>query len=223
MGTSCQVVQLYNLVLNPYDRREIITSILTFLQRESIFHDMSWPIDLRQPVKGTYPISEAEAEEISLRAHEEVAKLNVKLSDDPRERQFNQVLLTIKEAQTFHIAVIARQFTNDAEAWFHERKVVVPVEELFAARHGLTADDLENAAWERRQGIRGILFRDEKLRKAGLRDAFFGLLDMVRVGEEGYESSYDSFIAGMTPETLSKLVQDRLDAEVPIVSSNKIR
>lgn len=184
---------------------------------------MSWPIDLRQPVKGTYPISEAEAEELSLRAHEEVAKLNVKLSDDPREREFDQALLAIKEAQTFRIAVIARQFINDADAMFHERKVVTPAEEIFASKHGLTADDLENAAWERRQGIRGILFRDEKLRKAGLRDAFFGLLDMVRVGEEGYESSYDSFIAGMTPETLSKLVQDRLDAEVPIVSSNKIR
>lgn len=177
---------------------------------------MSWPIDLRQPIKGLRPISEVEADELSLRAHEEVANLNIKLSDNPRERKFDQALLAIKEAQTFHTAVIARQFINDADAWFHERDVITPAEELFAARHGLTAEDLENAAWERRQGIKGILFRDEKLRKAGLRDAFFGLVDMVRVGEEGYESSYDLFIAGTTPEVLSKLIQERLDKEIPL-------
>lgn len=179
---------------------------------------MSWSIDLRQPIKGSRPISEAEADELSLQAHEEVVNLNIKLSDDPRARSLDQAFLAIKEAQIFHVAVIARQCINEAEAMFREREVILPAEELFAGRHGLTANDLDNAAWERRQGIRGLIFRDEKLRKAGLRDAFFGLVDMIRVGEEGYESSYDSFIAGMTPEILSKLVEERLDAEVSITS-----
>ncbi len=163
------------------------------------------------------PISEEEAEELSDRAHQEVGKLK-KFGLGGEEERLQKGLFLLKEAQEFHISVVARQFVNAADAMFHERRVVVPAEEIFAVRHGLTADDLENAAWERRQGIKGRIFRDEKLKKAGLRDAFFGLLDMVRVGEEGYESSYDSFIAGMTPEVLSKLVQERLDAEVPSIT-----
>lgn len=177
---------------------------------------MSWPIDLRQPVKGMMPISEAEAQELSDRANKATMDrlADMKLSGDPQEKRLEQGLFALKEAHEFHIAVIARQFFNEAQAWFHEREVILPAEELFAARHGLTAEDLENAAWERRQGIRGILFRDEKLRKAGLRDAFFGLVDMIRIEKDGDESDYYSFIAGTTPEILSKLVQERLDAEV---------
>lgn len=178
---------------------------------------MSWPIDLRQPIKGAYPISEGEADELSRQAHEEAAKLKINPLSDPGEQKLLEGLRVMKEFQIFRTSVIARQFINDADAWFHEREVITPAEELFAAKHSLTADDLENAAWERQQGIKGLIFRDEKLRKAGLRDAFFGLVDMVRVGEEGYESSYDSFIAGMTPEVLSKLVEERLDAEAPSV------
>lgn len=180
---------------------------------------MSWPIDLRQPVNGTYPISELEADELARKAREEVAKLKIKPLGDPEEQKLFEGLLVLKEFQVFRTSVIARQFANDADAMFHERDVVIPAEEIFASRHSLTADDLENAAWERRQGIRGRILRDEKLKRAGLRDAFFGLLDMVRVAEEGYESSYDSFIASMTPEVLSQLVQERLDAEVPSASS----
>ncbi|MBI5356418.1 hypothetical protein HZB78_02290 [Candidatus Collierbacteria bacterium] len=176
---------------------------------------MSWSIDLRQPNKGAYPISETEAEELAAEACKEIAKLNIKLSDDPVERRLGQGLLAIKEFHIFWTSVIARQFINDAEAMFHERDVVIPAEELFAARHGFTAEDLDNAAWERRQGIKGRLFRDEKLMKAGLRDAFFGLVDLIRVETEGHEPGYDSFIASMTPEALSKLVQDRLDVQVP--------
>jgi len=49
-------------------------------------------------------------------------------------------LRVMLEADEYRISAPARQFINASEAYFHERQVVDPTEELFAQSHGLTVD-----------------------------------------------------------------------------------
>jgi len=186
--------------------------MVTFLPRE--VDSMAISKDLRQPIQGFPPISEAEAEELAQRAQEAV-RARYEGALEPREGEKGDTigaLLVMTEFVEYRTAAMARQTVHAAEAFFHEQEVITPAEEAFAAKHGVTVEDLETAWGKRREGIRGKLFKEETERRAALRDAFFELIDAVGTERMGEGYTYDQFIAGVTPDVLLEVVQARLDA-----------
>lgn len=176
---------------------------------------MPFSKDLREPIKGIQPISEEEAEELADQAQRAVEErykeqLKPRSGEDPAQLR---ALAGVIEFAEFRTSVMALQLFNDAEAWAHERDVIQPAEEVFATKHGVTVEDLETAWSQRREGIRGQLFRQETEQKAGLRDQFFDLVDRIGMEQMGDGYAYDQFITGITPEALLPLVQAKLDTE----------
>lgn len=170
---------------------------------------------LRAPIDGLPPITDGEAEVFIKKAAQAVQekygdKLKPRRGEDPAALQ---ALAGAIELQEFRTSVAARQIGNSAAAFFHERDVVLPAEEAFASRYGLTAEDLDRAWNERRDGIRGRIFREEKERKAQLRDDFFALVDQIGVEQMGEGYDYGAFVARQSPEDLLQDVQARLDAQ----------
>ncbi|MBI5620659.1 hypothetical protein HY949_02700 [Candidatus Gottesmanbacteria bacterium] len=164
--------------------------------------------ELRPPIKGMPSISEEEAKELVTRAHEAVGG---RLTAGPGENQgLLDTLQGMREMNEYRILASARQLMNEMDAWAHERDVVTPVEEWFAQQYDLTADDLETAWSQRREGIRGRLFRQEIENKAALRDDFFSLIDAIGLEEMGEGYEYGQFIAGTTPNALLQAVQSRI-------------
>lgn len=174
---------------------------------------MPFSKDLLEPIKGMPPISEEEAEELAVRAQRAVEeRYKEQLEPRPGEDSAQlQALVGVLEFADFRTSVMARQMFNAAEAFFHERDIILPAEEAFAAEHGLTAEDLDDAWNQRRSGIRGQLFRQETERRAALRDQFFDLVDGIGAERMGERYEYGQFIAEMNPEDLLSAVQARLD------------
>ena len=166
--------------------------------------------EFRQP-KGMKPTLVEEVNELLTEANQAIGGRLVAIAG---ERQgLLDGLQGMRELYHYRVFATARQLRNDAEAWFHEQEVIRPAEELFAVRYGLTVDDLDTAWSKRREGIRGVIFRKDIERRAELRDVFFGLVDMIGKEQMGDDYQYDSFIAGTTPEALSRAIQEWLDRQ----------
>lgn len=170
---------------------------------------MSLSKDLREPIKGMGPISEEEAEQLLAAAEQAVGPSPIARPGEPQDAL--NALHGLQVLNEYHASAVARQFVNATDGFFHERDVVIPAEEAFAAANGLTRDDLEAAWSERRAGIKGQIRRSETERLAALRDQFFATIDAIGAEQMGDNYTYDSFIGAQTsPDDLLTQITARL-------------
>lgn len=115
--------------------------------------------------------------------------------------KFLKMADALKEWHERKIKEIAEEIMQIGENYFHEREVILPAEELFAQKHGMTADRLEEDWGKRREG-KGFLCRQG----AELRDDFYKIIDEIA---DSLGKTYDTYVHEVEPDDFMKAFKEK--------------
>lgn len=120
---------------------------------------------------------------------------------DSDNEKFLNMADALKEGYERKIKETAGEMVQMGENYFHEMEVILPAEELYAQKHGMTAERLEED-WGKRRAKKGFLWKEG----AELRDKFYEIVDEIA---KSHGKTYDEYVYEVDPQDFMRIFKEK--------------